>query len=352
MDHRLIRACRRQSVDVTPVWFMRQAGRFLPEYRKIREKHDIISICRNPELCAKVTTLPVEILGVDAAIMFADIMLPIEGMGVRFEIQEGVGPIIKQPISDLRSAASLETLDPASDVPFVLEAIGITRKMLDAKVPLIGFCGAPFTIASYLIEGRPTRDFIKVKTLMYRDPKAWHALMGKLSDSMARYLRSQVKAGVELVQLFDSWVGCLSPQDYQNYVLPYSQRIFKELEDTGVPRIHFGTGTASLLEEMKAAGGDVFGVDWRIPLDVAWERLGDDVGIQGNLDPATLVGDMELVKSASMDILRRAGGRRGHIFNLGHGMLPDASPENVAALVKFVHDTTSNSASQHPTQPR
>ena len=352
MDHRLIRACRRQSVDVTPVWFMRQAGRFLPEYRKIREKHDIISICKNPELCAKVTTLPVEILGVDAAIMFADIMLPIEGMGVRFEIQEGVGPIIKQPISDLRSAGSLETLDPASDVPFVLEAIGITRKMLDAKVPLIGFCGAPFTIASYLIEGRPTRDFIKVKTLMYRDPKAWHALMGKLSDSMARYLRSQVKAGVELVQLFDSWVGCLSPQDYHNYVLPYSQRIFKELEDTGVPRIHFGTGTASLLEEMKAAGGDVFGVDWRIPLDVAWERLGDDVGIQGNLDPATLVGDMELVKSASMDILRRAGGRRGHIFNLGHGMLPDASPENVAALVKFVHDTTSNSASQHPTQPR
>jgi len=352
MDHRLIRACRRQSVDVTPVWFMRQAGRFLPEYRKIREKHDIISICKNPELCAKVTTLPVEILGVDAAIMFADIMLPIEGMGVRFEIQEGVGPIIKQPISDLRSAGSLETLDPASDVPFVLEAIGITRKMLNAKVPLIGFCGAPFTIASYLIEGRPTRDFIKVKTLMYRDPKAWHALMGKLSDSMARYLRSQVKAGVELVQLFDSWVGCLSPQDYHNYVLPYSQRIFKELEDTGVPRIHFGTGTASLLEEMKAAGGDVFGVDWRIPLDVAWERLGDDVGIQGNLDPATLVGDMELVKSASMDILRRAGGRRGHIFNLGHGMLPDASPENVAALVKFVHDTTSNSASQHPTQPR
>jgi len=352
MDHRLIRACRRQSVDVTPVWFMRQAGRFLPEYRKIREKHDIISICKNPELCAKVTTLPVEILGVDAAIMFADIMLPIEGMGVRFEIQEGVGPIIKQPISDLRSAASLETLDPASDVPFVLEAIGITRKMLDAKVPLIGFCGAPFTIASYLIEGRPTRDFIKVKTLMYRDPKAWHALMGKLSDSMVRYLRSQVNAGVELVQLFDSWVGCLSPQDYHNYVLPYSQRIFKELEDTGVPRIHFGTGTASLLEEMKAAGGDVFGVDWRIPLDVAWERLGDDVGIQGNLDPATLLGDMELVKSASMDILRRAEGRRGHIFNLGHGMLPDASPENVAALVKFVHDTTSNSASQHPTQPR
>ena len=345
MDHRLIRACRRQSVDVTPVWFMRQAGRFLPEYRKIREKHDIISICKNPELCAKVTTLPVGILGVDAAIMFADIMLPIEGMGVRFKIEDGVGPIIKQPISDARSAATLETLDPASDVPFVLEAIGLARKTLDAKVPLIGFCGAPFTIASYLIEGRPTRDFIKVKTLMYRDPKTWHVLMEKLSDSMAAYLLAQVKAGVELVQLFDSWVGCLSPQDYHNYVLPYSQHIFKELEHTGVPRIHFGTGTATLLEEMKTAGGDVFGVDWRIPIDVAWERLGYDVGIQGNLDPATLLGDMELVKSASTDILRRVGGRRGHIFNLGHGMPPEASTENVAELVKFVHDATANSAS-------
>jgi uroporphyrinogen decarboxylase len=289
--------------------------------------------------------LPVEILGVDAAIMFADIMLPIEGMGVRFKIEDGVGPIIKRPISDARSAATLETLDPASDVPFILEAIGLARKMLDAKVPLIGFCGAPFTIASYLIEGRPTRDFIKVKTLMYRDPKTWHALMEKLSDSMAAYLLAQVKAGVELVQLFDSWVGCLSPQDYHNYVLPYSQHIFKELEDTGVPRIHFGTGTANLLQEMKTAGGDVFGVDWRIPIDVAWERLGYDVAIQGNLDPATLLGDMELVKSASTDILRRVGGRRGHVFNLGHGMPPEASTENVAELVKFVHDATSNSAS-------
>ena len=330
---------------MTPVWFMRQAGRFLPEYRKIREKHDIISICKNPELCAKVTTLPVEILGVDAAIMFADIMLPLEGMGVKFRIEDGVGPIIQNPISDARSASSLKTLDPASDVPFVLEAIALARKMLNAKVPLIGFCGAPFTIASYLIEGRPTRDFTKVKTLMYRDPKTWHTLMEKLSDSMATYLLAQVKAGAELVQLFDSWVGCLSPQDYRNYVLPYSQRIFKELEDTGVPRIHFGTGTANLLEEMKTAGGDVFGVDWRIPIDVAWERLGYDVGIQGNLDPATLLGDMELVKSVSMDILRRVGGRRGHVFNLGHGMPPEASTENVAELVRFVHDATSNSAS-------
>ena len=344
MEHRLIRACRRQSVDVTPVWFMRQAGRFLPEYRKIREKHDIISICKNPELCAKVTTMPVDTLGVDAAIMFADIMLPLEGMGVEFKIEEGVGPIIKEPISDARSVASLDTLDPASDVPFVLEGIGVTKKMLDEKVPLIGFCGAPFTIASYLIEGRPTREFIKVKTLMYREPKTWHALMKKLSESMTNYLLAQVQAGVDVVQLFDSWVGCLSPQDYHNYVLPYSQHIFKELGETKVPRIHFGTGTSTLLEEMKMAGGDVFGVDWRIPIDVAWERLGYDVGIQGNLDPAALLGDMELVKSLSTEILRKVEGRNGHIFNLGHGMLPEASVQKVVELVKFIHDSTQQSA--------
>jgi len=343
LEHRLIRACRRQPVDATPVWFMRQAGRFLPEYRKIREKHDVLSICKNPELCAEVTSLPVEVLGVDAAIMFADIMLPLEGMGVFFKIEEGVGPVIKHPVSDLRSAQSLETLHPRSDVPFVLEAIGIAKKILTGKVPLIGFSGAPFTIASYLIEGRPTRDFAKVKAFMYREPKAWHTLMEKLSRSMTDYLLSQVAAGVEVIQLFDSWVGCLNPQDYHRYVLPYSQRIFKELESTGVPRIHFGTGTSTLLEEMKAAGGDVFGVDWRIPIDTAWQRLGYDVGIQGNLDPAILLGDIELIKAASSDILHRVKGRSGHVFNLGHGMLPETSPEKVAELVKFVHNSTQNS---------
>jgi len=325
---------------MTPVWFMRQAGRFLPEYRKIREKHDIISICKNPELCAKVTAMPVDLLGVDAAIMFADIMLPLEGMGVAFKIEEGVGPIINQPISDAHSVASLEALDPASDVPFVLEAIGITKKRLDGKAPLIGFCGAPFTIASYLIEGRPTREFNKVKTLMYREPKTWHALMEKLSESMTNYLLAQVRAGVDVVQLFDSWVGCLSPQDYHNYVLQYSHHIFEKLRETKVPRIHFGTGTSSLLEEMRMAGGDVFGVDWRIPIDVAWERLGYDVGIQGNLDPAALLGDMELVKSLSTEILKKVQGRNGHIFNLGHGMLPEAPVQKVVDLVQFVHDST------------
>jgi uroporphyrinogen decarboxylase len=319
---------------------MRQAGRYLPEYRKIREEHEVLSICKNPELCARVTTMPVDVLGVDAAIMFADIMLPLEGMGVKLEIQEDIGPVIKEPITNMHSAEELDELDPASDVPFVLEAIKLTKKMLDGRVPLIGFCGAPFTLSSYLIEGRPTRDFAKVKALMYRDEETWHALMEKLSDAMVAYLQAQIDAGVDAIQLFDSWVGCLSPQDYHNYVLPYSKRIFTRLEKSGVPRIHFGTGTSNFLEEMKVAGGDVFSVDWRIPIDIAWQRLGYDVAIQGNLDPAALLAHTKSINSMAGDILRRVRGRRGHIFNLGHGMLPDASPETVAELVKFVHEST------------
>jgi uroporphyrinogen decarboxylase len=319
---------------------MRQAGRFLPEYRKIREKHDILSICKNPELSAQVTMLPVTALGVDAAIIFADIMLPLEGMGVNFEIKEGLGPEIKSPTVDLDSAASLTELNAKNDLPFVLEAIRLAKRMLD--VPLIGFSGAPFTLASYLVEGKPTRDFIKTKSMMYREPNAWHVLMDKLATAMSGYLQAQVEAGVDVVQLFDSWAGCLSPQDYHQYVLPYSQRIFKTLEATGVPRIHFGTGTSTLLEEMKQAGGDVFGVDWRIPIDVAWARLGYDVSIQGNLDPVVLLGDFELVKSRTTEILGRIKGKPGHIFNLGHGILPETSPDRAAELVKFVHDATRN----------
>lgn len=340
MNDRLVKACRRQPVDATPIWFMRQAGRFLPQYRKIREKHDVIAICKNPDLCAEVTKLPVDALGVDAAIMFADIMLPLEGMGINFEVKEGLGPVIKEPITDLESVKSLHELEPKESVPFVIEAISKTRKTLN--VPLIGFCGAPFTLASYLIEGKPTRDFTNTKALMYRDRETWHALMNRLATAMVGYLKAQVQAGVDVVQLFDSWAGCLSPQDYHHYVLPYSQQIFKELEGTHVPRIHFGTGTSNLLEEMKQAGGDVFSVDWRIPIDVAWERLGYDVGIQGNLDPAVLLGNMELVKSQAAQILAKVGGRAGHIFNLGHGMLPETSPENVRQLVEFVHESTRN----------
>ncbi|MGA2462436.1 MAG: uroporphyrinogen decarboxylase [Candidatus Bathyarchaeia archaeon] len=340
MNDRFLKACRRQVVDETPVWFMRQAGRYLPQYRKIREKHDVVSICKDPDLCSQVTTLPVDVLGVDAAIMFADIMLPLEGLGVEFEIKEGVGPIIQKPIRDLQTAQSLSDLDPKNDVPFVLEAIKETKKRLGGRVPLIGFCGAPFTLASYMIEGRPSRDFVNTKTLMYRDPKTWQLLMDALSTGMSLYLQAQIRAGVDAVQLFDSWVGCLSPQDYREYVLPYSRRIMKDLEGTGVPRIHFGTGTSNFLVEMKEAGGDVFSIDWRIPIDVAWQRLGTDVAIQGNLDPTVLMADQTLIESQAAAILKRVGGRPGHIFNLGHGMLPEVPTEKVVELVKFVHEST------------
>jgi uroporphyrinogen decarboxylase len=316
---------------------MRQAGRYLPEYREIRAKHDVVEICENPELCAKVSTLPVEILGVDAAIMFADIMLPLEGMGVRYQIKEGIGPIVENPIRDLRGAESLGELQAKSDVAYVLEAIRLTKKRLDGRVPLIGFCGAPFTLASYVIEGRPTRDFVNTKALMYRDMHAWAILMGKLTDAMIDYLNAQVGAGVDAVQLFDSWVGCLSPRDYRQYAFPFSKRILDELKSAGVPSIHFGTGTSSLLPEMKEAGGNVIGIDWRIPIDEAWQRVGHDVSMQGNLDPASLLANIDLVKTHAAEVLDRVSGRPGHIFNLGHGVLPDTPVENLTELVKFVH---------------
>ena len=321
---------------------MRQAGRYLSEYRKIREKHDIMTICKTPELCAEVSSLPVDVLGVDAAIMFADIMLPLEGMGVAFEIKEGVGPMIANPTRDLKSIMSLQDFHPKADVPFILDAISLTKKRLAGRVPLIGFAGAPFTIASYLIEGRPTRDFVKTKTLMYRDLKTWKLLMDKLANAMSMYLQAQIHAGVDAVQVFDSWVGCLSPTDYHRYVLPYSRRLLDELKNSGVPRIHFGTGTATLLEEMKEAGGDVFSIDWRIPIDQAWQRLGEDVAVQGNLDPAILLADTNIIKAQTIEILKQTSGRRGHIFSLGHGMLPDTPTENVIELVKFIHAYTKN----------
>ena len=319
---------------------MRQAGRFLPEYRKIRKEHSLIDICKNSELCAEVSTLAVDILGVDAAILFADIMLPLEGMGVKFEIADGVGPIIRTPLNDFQSVSSLTTLEPDSDVPYVMEAISATKKLLDSRVPLIGFCGAPFTLASYLIEGHGTRDFLETKKLMYKHPETWHLLMDKLSSSMGTYLRAQANAGVDAVQLFDSWVGCLSPADYHTYVLPYSHKVFSYLEGRAIPCIHFGTGTATILEEMKQAGGDVFSIDWRIPIDVAWRKLGYDYAIQGNLDPAVLLSERDLIRSRTADILTRVGNRPGHIFNLGHGIHPETPLENVQQLVEFVHENT------------
>jgi uroporphyrinogen decarboxylase len=271
-------------------------------------------------------------------------MLPLEAMGADLELRDGAGPIVHNCINGFQSANSLVELEPDTDLSFVMEAVRASKERLSSRVPLIGFCGAPFTLASYLIEGRSTRDFLKTKRLMYNDSKTWHLLMDKLATSMGLYLDDQIKAGVDAVQLFDSWVGCLSPQDYHRYVLPYSRKILAHLENAKKPRIHFGTGTANLLDEMKQAGGDVFGIDWRIPIDIAWCRLGYDVAIQGNLDPAVLLADIGLVKSQVAEILARVGNKPGHIFNLGHGILPDTPQETVLEIVNFIHEHTKTDA--------
>ena len=334
-----LRACWRKEAEYTPAWFMRQAGRYLESYRKVRTEHDILTICKTPELAAKVAVEAAEQLGVDAAILFADIMLPLEGMGVGFKIVEGVGPQIDNPIRSMEDVENIGQLDPRKHVPFVLDAIGLIKNQIGDRIPLIGFSGAPFTLASYMIEGGPSRDFIESKKMMYGQPAVWARLLTKLSEMVAEYLQAQIRAGVDAVQLFDSWSGCLSPSDYEEFVLPYSRTVFDKLEGKGVPRIHFGVGTAGILKMMKRAGGDVFGVDWRIPIDEAWALLGD-AAIQGNLDPATLLGNPGLIESRAKEILVRIGGRPGHVFNLGHGVLPQTQPENLRNLVGFVHSST------------
>lgn len=334
-----LRACWSKEAEYTPAWFMRQAGRYLESYRKVRTEHDILTICKTPELAAKVAVEAAEQLGVDAAILFADIMLPLEGMGVGFKIVEGVGPQIDNPIRSMEDVENIGQLDPRKHVPFVLDAIGLIKNQIGDRIPLIGFSGAPFTLASYIIEGGPSRDFIESKKMMYGQPAVWARLLTKLSEMVAEYLQAQIRAGVDAVQLFDSWSGCLSPSDYEEFVLPYSRTIFDKLEGKGVPRIHFGVGTAGILKMMRRAGGDVFGVDWRIPIDEAWTLLGD-AAIQGNLDPATLLGNPGLIESRAKEILVRIGGRPGHVFNLGHGVLPQTQPENLRNLVGFVHSST------------
>ena len=335
---RFLRACRREPVDTTPVWFMRQAGRVLPEYRRVRERYSLLEVCKQPELCAEVTIQPVRRLGVDAAVMFADIMLPLMGIGVGIELVENVGPVIAHPVRTMDDLSALRPIEPEQDVPFVMEAVRIVRRELGERTPLIGFCGAPFTLASYLVEGKPSREFSRTKAIMYGAPELWHALMSRLTDIMITYLKAKVNAGVNALQLFDSWVGCLSPQDYEQYVRPYSQRILQTARSWGLPLIHFGTGTATLLDYMKDDGGTVIGVDWRIPLDVAWHKVGHQLGIQGNLDPASLLAPVEVMQTRALDVLRRAGGRPGHIFNLGHGILPDTPLDNLIRLVDFVHE--------------
>jgi len=309
---------------------MRQAGRSLPEYRAIRERHSLFEVGRQPELCAEVTLQPVRRHDVDAAVMFADIMSPVLEMGVDVELVESVGPVVREPV---RTQGDVERLRIGEPPASIIEAVRLVRAELPLEKAVVGFCGGPFTVAGYLIEGKPSRDFLTVKQLMYREPALWHALMEKLAETFAVYVRAQADAGADVIQLFDSWVGSLSPADYDEFVAPHSARILGAL---GVPTIHFGTGTSALLRNMAAAGGDVVGVDWRIELDRAWEQIGER-GIQGNLDPALLLGPWERVEAGARDVLRRAGGRPGHVFNLGHGVLPSTDPvvlTRLAALVR------------------
>ena len=341
MNDRFVRACRHEPVDATPIWFMRQAGRSFAAYRKLRERHGILELAKNPELCAEVTLMPVHELGVDAAVLFADIMLPLEPMGVGLRIEPEVGPIIDRPIGSAADVAALRPFDPAG-IGFTLEAIRLVRRELDGKAGVIGFSGAPFTLACYLIEGRPSRDYATAKAFMFREPAAWHELMARLSTMIATYLRAQVEAGADVVQLFDSWVGGLGPADYREYVQPHVRRIFEALPD--VPTIHFGTGTAAILQDLADAGGDVIGVYHRVSLGEAWRRVGAERGIQGNLDASRLLAGWEPTRAGARAVLDEAAERLGHVFNLGHGVLPQTDTGLLRRLVEFVHDETARPA--------
>jgi len=338
MNDRLLRACRLEPVEPTPVWLMRQAGRYMAEYRRLREKHTILEIIKTPELAVEVTLQPINAFDLDAAIIFADILPPLEAMGLSLEFIRGEGPIIHNPLRSAADVAALSVPDPRESLSFTMEAIHLVQRELAGRLPLIGFSGAPFTLASYAIEGGATRSFVLTKSLMYNQSEAWHGLMDKLTTMVGDYLKAQAEAGAQVLQLFDSWAGALSPADYRRYVLPYSRRVIQTARSSGAPVIHFGTGTSGMLETIKEAGGDVIGVDWRVNLADAWRRLGDDVAIQGNLDPVALFAPLPELERHVADILSQAGGRAGHIFNLGHGILPQTPVEHVAALVDMVHD--------------
>ena len=328
-------ACRGLPSTHRPVWFMRQAGRSLPEYRAVRGVGSILETVRQPELAAEITLQPVRRYGVDAAILFSDIVVPVAAIGFGVDVQVGVGPVVEHPFRGAADLARLRPLEPEQDMPWLLETVRMLTKEL--KVPLIGFAGAPFTVASYLIEGRPSRDYARTKVLMYQDPETWMALLDRLAAMALTSLRAQVEAGAEAVQLFDSWVGTLSAADYQRYVLPATASIFAGLADLGVPRIHFGVGTSELLPLMAAAGADVVGVDWRVPLDQARARIGGGQAVQGNLDPVTCLAPWDVVAEQARRVIVEAGPGPGHIFNLGHGVLPGTDPDILARLVDLVH---------------
>jgi len=341
-NQRFLNACRREPVDATPVWLMRQAGRYMAEYRALREKYSILEIIKTPELATEVTMQPINTFNLDAAIIFADILPPLEGMGLHLTFEKGEGPTIHNPI---RTPADIEKLvqpDPRESMSFTLEAIKLTRQELAGRVPLIGFSGAPFTLAAYAIEGGSSRNYILAKSLMYEHPAAWHKLMAKLATLVGEYLYAQAEAGAQALQLFDSWVGMLAPGDYEEFVLPYSCRVIARAKESGVPVIHFGTGTSGMLPLIKSAGSEVVGVDWRIEISEAHRILGDDVAIQGNLDPVVLFAPLPVLKQRVAAILDQINSRPGFIFNLGHGILPQTPVENVAALIDFVHAYGSN----------
>jgi uroporphyrinogen decarboxylase len=337
VNDRFLRACRREPVDRTPVGVMRQAGRYMHDYRVLRQRYSLLEICRTPELAVAVTLQPVDVIEVDAAILFSDLLLPFAPMGLDFDFIKGEGPAIAQPIRTASDINRLHKFEPRQALAHVLTTIRLLRRELEDRVPLIGFGGAPFTLAAYAIEGGPSTTYARTKTFMYAQPSAWHRLCGMFAEMMAGYLRAQVEAGVQALQVFDSWAGQLSRSDYREFALPHSKRVFDALKDLGVPRVHFGVGTTAILADMAEAGGDVIGVDWRLPLDDAWKAIGADRAIQGNLDPTSLLGPTDRLFTAADDILRRAGGRPGHIFNLGHGVLPSTPLEHVQALARHVH---------------
>ncbi|MHB8984026.1 MAG: uroporphyrinogen decarboxylase [Carboxydocellales bacterium] len=336
-NDRFLRACRREEVDCTPVWLMRQAGRYMKEYMEIRSKYSFLTMCKTPELAAEVTLQPINKLGVDAAILFADILLPLEGMGINLEFAKNEGPVIHNPVRTKADVDKIRVIEAEEATPYVMEAVKLCRKELDGRVPLIGFSGAPFTLASYIIEGSGSKAYINCKQMMWQAPELWHALLDKIDEVIVRYLKAQIKAGAQAVQLFDSWVGTLAPKDYAEFVLPHSKYVLDNLKGEGVPVIHFANNSSTLLELVKQAGGDVIGLDWRINIDEAWGRLGYDVAVQGNLDPIALFAPPEKIELMVKGILERVGNRPGHIFNLGHGIQKETPVESVIALVEAVH---------------
>ncbi len=334
---RFIKACKREPVDCTPVWMMRQAGRYLPEYREIRAKHTFLEMCKTPELAAEVTIQPVRRYEIDAAIIFADILLPLEPMGIGLEFAKGEGPVIRNPVRTMADVKNLKPVDAAKSVDYLMKAIGIVLKELDCTVPLIGFSGAPFTLASYIIEGGGSRNYENAKAMMFAEPQAWHKLMEHLTGVITNYLNAQIDAGVQVVQLFDSWVGALGPSDYREFVLPHQKNVIAGIRKT-VPLIHFAHGATHLLEMVSEAGGDVIGLDWRCDLDTAWKRVGFDKAVQGNLDPVSLFGTREFIRKRTKEILDRARGRNGHIMNLGHGILQQTPLDHAEEFINATHE--------------